>query len=267
MAGAYAGSSVTVIQDVKLDRRHADRLAATLRRIGMQAHPRLAAAAAVALVVIVLCLLLNWLGLSRIPWLTSLILSFDAGAAFFIFVVWKMMAGAKLEDMERRAAIEDAKPQLWPIIVGLLATAILISVIFEMRGSQPIHVLIGIATILLSWLFLNTMFAMHYAHDYYREIDSPQGRKRREGLMFPGRRQPDYWDFLYFSFVVGMTFQVSDVQVEDHLIRRVVLLHGWLAFIFNVFVLALSISIVSDVIRQNGEPSASAAVWPRSEVR
>jgi len=251
---------------VKLDTRHADRLAATLRRLGMQAHPRLAAAAAMTLVVVVLCFLLNWLGLTRIPRLTTLILGFDAGATFFIFVVWRMMAGAKLQDMERRAAIEDAKPQLWPIIGGLFATAILIAVIFEMRGSQPIHVLIGIATILLSWLFLNTMFAQHYAHDYYREIDSPDGRKRREGLLFPGHRQPDYWDFLYFSFIIGMTFQVSDVQVEDHRIRRVVLLHGLLAFVFNVFVLALSISIVGDLIRQNGEPFAPAPVWPRLEV-
>src|SRR5262245_1940103 len=232
----------------------------------MQAHPRLAAAAALALVVIMLCVLLNWLGLARIPWLTSLILGFDAGAAFFIFVVWRMMAGARLQDMERRAAIEDAKPQLWPIIGGLFATAILISVIFEMRRAEPVHVMIGIATILISWLFLNTMFAQHYAHDYYREIDSPQGRKRREGLLFPGHRQPDYWDFLYFSFIIGMTFQVSDVQVEDHGIRRVVLLHGLLAFVFNVVVLALSISTVGDLIRQNGEPFGSAPVWPRLEV-
>jgi uncharacterized membrane protein len=177
-----------------------------------------------------------------------------------------MMAKAELHDMQRRAAIEDEKPYMWPIVGGLFATAILIAVIFEMRGAAPVHVLIGIATILLSWFFLNTVFALHYAHDYYREIDSPQGRKPREGLLFPGRRRPDYWDFLYFSFVVGMTFQVSDVVIEDHVIRRVVLLHGLLAFIFNVFVLALSISLVGDLIRQNGEPLASAPVSPWLEV-
>jgi uncharacterized membrane protein len=238
---------------------------AALGRIGMQAHPRLAFAAALAVIVIVLCLVLNWIGITRIPWLTCLILGFDAGAALFVVGVWTMMAKAELHDMQRRAAIEDEKPYMWPIVGGLFATAILIAVIFEMRGSD-LHVLIGIVTILLSWFFLNTVFALHYAHDYYREIDSPQGRKPREGLLFPGQRQPDYWDFLYFSFVVGMTFQVSDVQIEDHVIRRVVLLHGLLAFIFNVFVLALSISLVGDLIRQNGEPLASAPVSPWLEV-
>jgi uncharacterized membrane protein len=251
---------------MRLDKRYTERIAATLDRIGMQAHPRLAAAAAVALVVIALCLLLNWLGITRIPFPTFLILGFDAGAALFVFVVWTMMANAELNDMQRRAAIEDEKPYVWPIVGGLFATAILIAVIFEMRGTEPVHVLIGIVTILLSWFFLNTVFALHYAHDYYREIDSPQGRKARKGLSFPGHRQPDYWDFLYFSFVVGMTFQVSDVRVEDHILRRVVLLHGVLAFIFNVFVLALSISIVGDLIRQNGEPLATAPVWQRLEV-
>jgi uncharacterized membrane protein len=79
-------------------------------------------------------------------------------------------------------------------------------------------------------------------------VDSPEGKRARKGLSFPGQHQPDYWDFLYFSFVVGMTFQVSDVQIEDHTIRRVALLHGLLAFIFNVFVLAVSISIVGSLI-------------------
>jgi uncharacterized membrane protein len=239
---------------------------AAIGRIGMQAHPRLAGAALVALLVIALCLLLNGLGITRVPFPTFLILGFDAGAALFVFSVWTMMAKAELRDMQRHAAIEDEKPYMWPIVGGLFATAILIAVIFEMRGAQPVHVLIGIATILLSWFFLNTVFALHYAHDYYREIDSPQGMKPREGLLFPGHRQPDYWDFLYFSFVVGMTFQVSDVAIEDHVIRRVVLLHGLLAFIFNVFVLALSISLVGDLIRHNGEPLASAPVWPGLEV-
>jgi uncharacterized membrane protein len=239
---------------------------AALSRIGMRAHPRLGGAALLALVVIALCLLLNWLEIAKIPFPTFLILGFNAGAALFLVSVWIMMAKAELHDMQRRAAIEDEKPYMWLIVGGLSATAILVAVVFELRGAQPVHVVIGIATILLSWLFLNTLFALHYAHDYYREIDSPQGMKTREGLVFPGHRQPDYWDFLYFSFVVGMTFQVSDVAVEDHVIRRVVLIHGLLAFIFNVFVLALSISLVGDLIRQNGEPLASAPVWPWLEV-
>jgi uncharacterized membrane protein len=233
---------------MKFQNLRTKKLTPALRRVGMEAHPRLAAAAALALAVIGSCILLNLLQITQIPFQTSLILGFDAGALLFLIVVWTMMTKAGLSDMQRRARIEDESPYVWPIFGGLCATAILIAVIFELRGSQPLHVLLGIVTILLSWLFLNTAFALHYAHDYYREVDSPEGKRARKGLSFPGHHQPDYWDFLYFSFVVGMTFQVSDVQIEDHTIRRVALLHGLLAFIFNVFVLAVSISIVGSLI-------------------
>ena len=91
---------------------------------------------------------------------------------------------------------------------------------------------VGLAaiTILLSWLFMNTMFALHYAHGYYGDADPSNDYKLVGGLIFPGKVIPDYWDFLYFSFVVGMTFQVSDVQIEDHELRRAVLGHSVLAF-------------------------------------
>jgi uncharacterized membrane protein len=100
----------------------------------------------------------------------------------------------------------------------------------------------------LSWFFMNTMFALHYAHGYYGDSDPSSKYKPTGGLIFPGRAQPDYWDFLYFSFVVGMTFQVSDVQIEDHDLRRNVLAHGVLAFLFNVVILALTINIVAGLI-------------------
>ena len=157
------------------------------------------------------------------------------------------MAKAELHDMQRRAAIEDEKPYMWPIVGGFFATAILIAVIFEMRGSN-LHVLIGIATILLSWFFLNTMFALHYAHDYYREIDSPQGRKTREGLLFPGQRKPDYWDFLYFATSFGAASQTSDVSILTKPLRRLATLHAIISFSFNTAVLALTINLAVAMI-------------------
>ena len=95
---------------------------------------------------------------------------------------------------------------------------------------------------------MNTIFALHYAHGYYGDADSSSNYKPTRGLVFPGRPEPDYWDFLYFSFVVGMTFQVSDVQIEDHSLRRDVLSHGVLAFFFNVIIMALTINIIAGLI-------------------
>jgi uncharacterized membrane protein len=98
------------------------------------------------------------------------------------------------------------------------------------------------AALLLSWLFMNTLFALHYAHQFYGD---DARRQRRGGLEFPGRDDPDYWDFVYFAIVIGMTFQVSDVQITSRSIRRTVLVHGLVAFAFNVVIIALSVNVVA----------------------
>ena len=98
-------------------------------------------------------------------------------------------------------------------------------------------------TILLSWSFIQVMFAFHYAHEFYAEHRQPAG-----GLGFPGQEAPDYWDFLYFAFVIGMTFQVSDVTVRSKVMRKTVLAHGLLSFIFNVTLLALAINLAASAL-------------------
>ena len=92
------------------------------------------------------------------------------------------------------------------------------------------------------------MFALHYAHSYYADADPRDSRRHGGGLAFPGERNPEYWDFLYFSFVIGMTFQVSDVQIQDHSLRSIALVHGVVAFFFNVVIMALTINIVAGLI-------------------
>ena len=91
-----------------------------------------------------------------------------------------------------------------------------------------LYVALAIGTVVLSWAFTHTIFALHYAHEFYGEHGA-----RKSGLQFPGEGQPDYWDFIYFSFVIGMTFQVSDVAVTHKSIRRTVVAHGALSFFFN----------------------------------
>ena len=129
--------------------------------------------------------------------------------------------------------------------------ASMIAIVFALGGSkQASHglaaalIILTVGTIVLSWLFVHTIFALHYAHEYYGErSDGIIG-----GLNFPGNVDPDYWDFLYFSLVIGMTSQVSDVAITSRSIRRVAAMHGVLSFFFNVTVLALTVNMVSSVI-------------------
>ena len=96
------------------------------------------------------------------------------------------------------------------------------------------------ASIVLSWLYMNMIFALHYAHGYYGH-----GNAMHKGLDFPGTDEPDYWDFAYFALVLGMTFQVSDVQIVNRRVRRTALTHSVIAFFFNVFIIAISVNVAA----------------------
>ena len=100
---------------------------------------------------------------------------------------------------------------------------------------------LAILTIVLSWIVVHTTFALHYAHDYYSGTQAG-------GLAFPGDDKPDYWDFVYFSFVVGMTAQVSDVGITSKAIRRTATAHGVISFFFNTALLALTINIAASAL-------------------
>jgi uncharacterized membrane protein len=101
------------------------------------------------------------------------------------------------------------------------------------------------ATLILSWLLTHVVFAMRYAHDWY---DSNDGTGLRRGLEFPGDNEPDYMDFLYFSLVLGMTFQVSDVQITARRPRRLATLHGLVSFLYNTVILALTVNIAAGLL-------------------
>ena len=109
---------------------------------------------------------------------------------------------------------------------------------------QIIYIPVAISGMLFSWAMVHTIFCFHYAHLYYGN-DTSDPTKHAEGLEFPKEKKPDYLDFAYFSFVIGMTFQVSDVQISDRVMRRLVLLHGLLSFLLNTFVVALTINLIA----------------------
>jgi uncharacterized membrane protein len=184
------------------------------------------------------------------------VIGWDAGAILYLTLAIVMAARATSASMRRRAALEDEGR--W-VFLGVMAGAAFFSmfailgVMREAKGMDgslmiPLTLLAGV-TILLSWLLAHTVFALHYAHGYFKDLDE----NRPRGLDFPAEDEdPDYWDFLYFSFVVGMTAQVSDVQVLTQSWRRLVLAHGILSFMFNTVVLALSINLFAAFFQDLG---------------
>jgi uncharacterized membrane protein len=131
-------------------------------------------------------------------------------------------------------------------VTALGAFASIAAIIFgldaEHRSSPELA--LATVTIALSWAAVHTTFALHYAHEYYRG-DKPGG------LDFPSGHddeKPDYWDFVYFSFVIGMTAQVSDVGVTDKIIRRTATVHGIISFVFNTALVALMVNIAASAI-------------------
>jgi uncharacterized membrane protein len=110
-------------------------------------------------------------------------------------------------------------------------------------SERGVAVALAIAAAVLGWLVTHTTFALRYAHLYYRDDGTPG-----DGITFPKTERPDDYDFLYFSFVIGMTFQVSDVQVNDSANRRTVLVHGLISFVYNTAILALGINLVSNLL-------------------
>ena len=174
--------------------------------------------------------------------LRGMLIAFDVAALLFLAMIAVKFLRSNVAQLRKSASEEDGGR--W----GVLWSSVAISIValggltIELNGagkaSVPEIALAG-GSILLSWFFLNTMFALHYAHEYYAW--SGKGT----ALEFPGTTEPDYWDFVYFAFVIGMTFQVSDVNIADRDIRRIALAHGVIAFFFNLGILALSINIVA----------------------
>ncbi len=197
-----------------------------------------------------------------LPWFIGgapmrLALAWDAGVASFLLLAVSMMLRADVAGMKRRAELADSGRAEIVLLIVAAALLSLYAVATVLAGSrdlpQPalgIHVAIGVGTILLSWLFIHTLFAAHYAHLYYDAAEGKGGKPGKRiagGLAFPADPHPDYWDFLYFSFVLGMTFQVSDVQVTSRTLRHLATAHGIIAFIYNTVVLALAVSIAANL--------------------
>ena len=190
------------------------------------------------------------LALSLSEWRTSarIVLGWDAGVALYLVLTYVLMARSTIQHIRDHAAQDDEGRFAILVLTVLAALASLAAIVAELgigQGGKRTGPQLALATvtIFLSWIFIHTIFALNYAHDYYGEHGA-----KRSGLKFPDDEDPDYWDFVYFSFVVGMTCQVSDVAVASQPIRRTVIAHGVVSFFFNTALLALTVNIAASAI-------------------
>ena len=177
---------------------------------------------------------------------TRLLMSWDGFITVYLTLVYIMIFRCELSHIRRNAVLQDDGRFLILLVTALGAFASIAAIVFELGSSNRSAPQLALATvtIALSWAAVHTTFALHYAHDYYRGA-------KPGGLQFPSGDEhdhADYWDFVYFSFVIGMTAQVSDVGITDKTIRRTATAHGIVSFIYNTALLALTVNIAASAI-------------------
>jgi uncharacterized membrane protein len=181
-----------------------------------------------------------------------IVLGWDIAATLYLGLAFVMMLRSTPKSMRSRAEREqDGRWTVLTLMAGA-ASASLIAIGFILTGLKDMppdvlifHVLLAGITIISSWVFVNTLFAQIYAHEYF---GPERGPKDPPPIDFPGETAPDYWDFLYFAAVIGMTCQVSDVAIHARVARRVALAQGVLSFFFNTGILALSVNIGASLL-------------------
>jgi len=174
---------------------------------------------------------------------TRLLVSWDIFVALYLVLAYALVVSSGLAHIRRNAILQDDGRFLILLVTALGAFASIAAIVLgldETHRSGP-ELALATVTIALSWAAVHTTFALHYAHEFYRGA-------KPGGLNFPGDDKPDYWDFVYFSFVVGMTAQVSDVGITDKIIRRTATAHGVISFIFNTALVALMVNIAASAL-------------------
>ncbi len=184
---------------------------------------------------------------------TQLIAGWDAFAVSSVVLAWAAITTTPRQEIRKRVQQQDVAGPGMTLFVVLIACAALLAVVFLLHNDKnspqshvAAHVALTLLAVLSSWALVHTVFGLHYAHTFYGDAEGSE--KPAGGLDFPGEEKPDYVDFAYFSFVIGMTFQVSDVQVTARPLRRLVLVHGILSFGFNTLILALTINTVTSLV-------------------
>jgi uncharacterized membrane protein len=179
--------------------------------------------------------------------------AFDAGAVILLAFDWGYALRSNAAHTEHRASQEDPGRDIVTLLLLLCVAAGLASAVVILgkgaavpQSGRGIALAFGIAAVALGWFIIHSTFIFRYAHLYY--YDSDKDGTAQRGLEFPGTTEPDDYDFAYFSFVIGMTFQVSDIQITDPGVRRVALVHALISFGYNTAILALGVNLASSLL-------------------
>jgi len=194
-----------------------------------------------------------WGPAANSPFYLRIVLGWIAFSLPVLLLAWTVVITRHPREVRRTARLQDAGRTtifilaLAAVLGSIAAVVLLLSASRHLPGDEFVWpVGCAILAVSLSWVEMHTIFALRYAHIYYGARD--EGNGQHGGLVFPGDREPDYMDFAYFSFVIGMTSQVSDVQISSRRLRRLALIHGILSFAFNTMILALTINMIATVV-------------------
>lgn len=174
-------------------------------------------------------------------WLSRIALAWDIGVGLFLIEsAVKVIRTRSADAIRKRAsALDEAGPAILPLAL-IAAVASVVVVVGEAAQGGGGPAILALVTVVLSWLFVHVIFAFHYAHVFYSAGDKGD----RGGLLFPGDDpEPDYWDFLHFSLIIGVASQTADVQITDRGVRRTSTVHSLAAFVFNTVVVALTVNM------------------------
>ncbi|MDB5124692.1 MAG: hypothetical protein JWP94_2821 [Mucilaginibacter sp.] len=215
----------------------------------LDAHYRLMIALAVSIIVF-------FSVQARFSWPAVTLFTWISFALMVIILDWTVIITSHPREVRKIAKIQDSSRTFIFLFVIAASVISMGAVVFLLKsakghsGSVNERILLAIGAVFISWWLVHTIFTMRYAHMYY-DTDTDDGLpKEVGGLIFPDENEPDYLDFVYFAFVVGMTFQVSDVEISSRHIRRLAWLHGLLSFGFNTAIVALSINVISGLVAQ-----------------
>ena len=192
--------------------------------------------------------------------INRMLIGWDVGVVVYLMLAVELAINAHTDHIRRKSVLYDEGRVAIPVLTVTAALASIGAIFVQLTtapaGHHFLNLLFAGVTILLSWSFIQLIFAFHYAHEYYAEHRGQAG-----GLGFPGNDAPDYWDFLYFAFVIGMTSQVSDVTVKSKALRRTVTAHSLLSFIFNLTLLAVAVNLAASAL---GSVGMNLTISPKS---
>lgn len=219
-------------------------------RHGLKHRPYLFVALAAG---VLLFWLLRWL--TPWHWSSCLLLSWNSAAWLYLWhtlhMMWRVMQGTQSNQMMALAQAADESKWVILSVVMVAVLVCLVAIVAQLHLTpsteqfvRVVHVVLTIATIFSTWLLLHSMFALHYAHDFYLA----QHRGLNGGLHFPKTEQPDYFDFLYFSLIIGTSAQTADVELTSRAMRHINMLHCVLAFAFNTVILAIAINVAAGMV-------------------